>query len=116
MLFMLIDRKRPQSFFKPYYDILPATLSNMPIFWTPKELQYLKGSYMLEQIAERKEAITSDYEAICTLCPTFQAVATVEKLMWARMCVCCTILSPNYSLNYLYVSFKYYVQICLCIN
>ena len=34
MLFMLIDRKKKDSFFKPYYDILPATLHNMPVFWT----------------------------------------------------------------------------------
>jgi histone-lysine N-methyltransferase SETD3 len=31
MLYMLLDRRRLDSFFKPYYDILPQTLSNMPI-------------------------------------------------------------------------------------
>ena len=38
MLYMLIDRRNPHSFFRPYYDILPKKLSNMPIFWTPEEL------------------------------------------------------------------------------
>ena len=57
MIFMLLDRKDPSSFFRPYYDILPDTLSNMPIFWSAEELEYLKGSYLLEQIAERNAAI-----------------------------------------------------------
>ena len=65
MLFMLVDRKDPRSFFRPYYDILPATLSNMPIFWGAEELRHLAGSHLLEQIAERNEAIEADYRAIC---------------------------------------------------
>lgn len=39
---------------QPYYDILPRTLANMPIFWSPVELGYLQGSYLLTQIEERK--------------------------------------------------------------
>ncbi len=88
MIYMLIDRKNPTSFFKPYYDILPPTLSNMPIFWKPHELKYLEGSYLLEQIAERSEAIEQDYRAICELYPKFVHIATVEEFKWARMCVC----------------------------
>lgn len=38
MVFLLVDRKNPDSFFKPYYDILPPKLSNMPIFWNQEEL------------------------------------------------------------------------------
>ena len=57
MLFMLIDRKQPGSHFKPYYDILPPTLSNMPIFWNKEELALLEGSYLLTQIDERNAAI-----------------------------------------------------------
>jgi histone-lysine N-methyltransferase SETD3 len=39
---------------QPYYDLLPPTLSNMPIFWSDEELGALKGSYLLTQIDERK--------------------------------------------------------------
>lgn len=88
MIFMLIDRKNPTSFFKPYYDILPPTLSNMPIFWTAEELKYLEGSYMLEQIAERNHAIAEDYKAICKLYPEFIHISTLDEFKWARMCVC----------------------------
>ena len=43
MIYLLWDRKvnGPRSFFAPYYDILPPTLSNMPIFWSDDELAEL---------------------------------------------------------------------------
>ena len=80
-----VPRPRPRlshlhsrgSFFKPYYDILPATLSNMPIFWNDEELAELEGSYLLTQIDERNRAIEHDYNAICHLCPHFADVATL---------------------------------------
>lgn len=53
------------SFFKNYYSTLPSTLRNMPIFWTEEELQWLKGSYIVQQIQERKAAIRKDYDVIC---------------------------------------------------
>jgi protein-histidine N-methyltransferase len=88
MVFMLLDRKNPSSFFTPYYDILPPTLNNMPIFWTASELRGLEGSYLLEQIEERNTAIAADYSAICKVVPQFPLVATLEEFKWARMCVC----------------------------
>jgi histone-lysine N-methyltransferase SETD3 len=88
MVFMLIDRKSPDSFFKPYYDILPQTLNNMPIFWTEEELLYLKGSHLVEQISQRIQMIEADYQAICSIAPEFSTYSTLHEFMWARMCVC----------------------------
>lgn len=88
MVFMLIDRKNPDSFFKPYYDILPPTLQNMPIFWSPEELKFLEGSYLLHQIEERNTAIENDYAALCSLDPEFVHICTLDEFKWARMCVC----------------------------
>jgi len=88
MLFMLVDRKNPDSFFKPYYDTLPPTLSNMPIFWSEEELRWLDGSYLQTQVEDRRFAIENDYAAICELVPGFAEVATLAEFKWARMCVC----------------------------
>lgn len=85
---MLIDRKSPNSFFRPYYDILPSKLDNMPIFWTEEELKWLQGSYILEQIKERHEAVQEDYYAIAQVVPHFRDICTLEEFKWARMCVC----------------------------
>ncbi len=97
MVFLLWDRKinGDKSFFKPYYDILPKTLRNIPIFWSESELEYLKGSYLLTQISDRIEAITEDYYAICQVAPQLAQIASLEEFKWARMCVC----SRNFGLQ-----------------
>lgn len=96
MIYLLWDRKvnGSSSFFFPYYDILPKTLRNMPIFWTPEELSYLEGSYLLTQIADRNEAIAEDYHSICQIAPLAQ-ICTLDEFKWARMCVC----SRNFGLQ-----------------
>eukprot|EP00934_Nitzschia_sp_Nitz4_P008335 Nitzschia sp. Nitz4//scaffold47_size129522//117119//119009//NITZ4_003570-RA/size129522-snap-gene-0.190-mRNA-1//1//CDS//3329552857//8325//frame0 len=96
MIFLLWDRKvnGTQSFFHPYYEILPPTLRNMPIFWTPAELKGLQGSYLLQQIRDRNDAIAQDYHAICQISPLAQ-LCTLDEFKWARMCVC----SRNFGLQ-----------------
>ncbi|CAM9379344.1 unnamed protein product [Scytosiphon promiscuus] len=95
MLFILTDMKRQDTFFRPYYDLLPTTLSNMPIFWSEEEMRLLKGSYLVTQVEERNQAIEGDYGVICDLYPPFRDVATLEEFKWARMCVC----SRNFGLD-----------------
>ena len=99
MIYLLWDKKvnGSKSFFAPYYDILPQTLRNMPIFWTTDELQYLDGSHLQTQIADRSDAIRDDYERICAIVSpssssssttNFSSIATLEEFRWARMIVC----------------------------
>lgn len=96
MIYILWDRKvnGVNSFFHPYYEILPQTLRNMPIFWTPDELAGLEGSYLLHQINDRNQAITEDYQAICQIAP-LSKICTLDEFKWARMCVC----SRNFGLQ-----------------
>ena len=51
------DRLDPDSFFQPYYSILPTSFDTMPMFWSQEELKWLKGSHMLRQIEERRRNI-----------------------------------------------------------
>jgi hypothetical protein len=97
MIYILWDRKvnGDKSFFKPYYDILPKTLRNIPIFWDQEELKWLQGSYLVTQIGDRVDAITEDYDVICQVAPQLQDIATLEEFKWARMCVC----SRNFGLQ-----------------
>lgn len=97
MIYLLYDRKTKgaNSFFHPYYEILPRTLKNMPIFWSLEELKLLEGSYLLDQIADRNEAIADDYHAISKVAPELQDLCTLDEFKWARMCVC----SRNFGLQ-----------------
>ena len=87
MLFMMIDGENENSFFQPYYNILPESLSYMPIFWNKDEYAWLKGSYLLEQIQMRKNAIRGDYELMCAIDPSFKRFS-LDYFAWARMIVC----------------------------
>jgi hypothetical protein len=97
MVYLLWDRKvnGKNSFFYPYYEVLPKTLKNMPIFWSMSELAELNGSYLQQQIADRNQAIAEDYRAICEVAPQMRELATLEEFKWARMCVC----SRNFGLQ-----------------
>ena len=33
IVFMLLTRAEGNSFFQPYYDVLPSDFNNFPIFW-----------------------------------------------------------------------------------
>lgn len=97
MIYVLWDRKINgiNSFFYPYYDILPKTLNNMPIFWNDNELSLLNGSYLLNQIADRNHAIEDDYYSICQIDSSLKQICTLDEFKWARMCVC----SRNFGLQ-----------------
>jgi len=90
MIYLLYDKKINgiKSFYAPYYNILPTTLRNMPIFWTKDELELLKGSHIVNQINDRITAINEDYNNILSVIPEFSNIATRQEFQWARMIVC----------------------------
>ncbi|RHY55609.1 hypothetical protein DYB34_011547 [Aphanomyces astaci] len=100
MMYLLTDMELGNgSFFKCYYDSLPSSLSNMPIFWTAHELAWLQGSHILHLIEDRKAAIERDYRTICNEVPDFGSRFTLDRFAWARMIVC---RIPLYYLDLIY--------------
>ena len=71
---------------KFYFDLLPNDFSNFPIFYTQKELDYLKGSPFLNQIYEKKVDMKSDYEKICYYIPSFKQYS-YQEFSEARMLI-----------------------------
>ena len=61
--FLLYEEKTPKWRF--YFDLLPQDYSNFPIFYTDKELEYLKGSPFLNQILDKKKDLKNDYDTLC---------------------------------------------------
>ena len=60
----------------------------MPVFWSEEELSWLRGSFLVSQTRDRKEAIVRDYRNICTIAPEFESTVTQQQFTWARMIVC----------------------------
>ena len=63
--FILQEILNPNSFWKPYLDILPDTFDNFPIFYTAADEKLLEGSPFLKIIKEKRSALKEDYENIC---------------------------------------------------
>lgn len=91
MLYILWDRKTngSSSFFHPYYEILPKTFHNIPIFWSNEELAWLKGSFLEQEIENRIAAIEEDYNAVLDAAPDLLPAIcdSIEDFKWARMVV-----------------------------
>ena len=87
-VFGLWDMKtNANSYFQPYYKVLPRSYENMPIFWSDEELAELQGSYLATQALERRENIDADYQEILRTAEEFADIATLEEFKWARMMV-----------------------------
>ena len=82
--FLLYEEKNPK--YKYYFDLLPRDFSNFPIFYTSKELEYLKGSPFFYQILEKKEDMKSDYAKLCKYLPDFKQFS-YQKFCEARLLI-----------------------------
>lgn len=45
MVALLYERQNPQSYWKPYLDIIPDEFPTIPLFWSDDELDLLRGTY-----------------------------------------------------------------------
>jgi len=63
-VYMLLEvRKGKKSFWYPYLFILPETLNHIPVFWE-KDLKYLRGSDILNDINYKKRQLLDEYDIL----------------------------------------------------
>lgn len=86
IIYILTDMESGTSFYQPYYDILPENFDNFPIFWDEEKMGWLAGSPLIQQIAERKRNIRSDYDQLCKAAPEF-ARFSYDTFLWCRTAV-----------------------------
>jgi len=85
--YLLQEKKNPNSFWKPYIDTLPQSYRNMPIYFTPEELAWLKGSFSLQKIEERIDDLKREWENLSRYVPEFVKQHSYDEFVWARMVV-----------------------------
>ena len=54
--FLLKERKNPNSFWRPYLDLLPSDYNCFPVFFSDEEMKWLEGS----PFAGKKKGIKID--------------------------------------------------------
>ena len=63
-LFIMEERRNPDSFWKPYIDIFPTKCSNYPQFWSQEELKWLVGTNLIPEIKKRNNNLIASYQQI----------------------------------------------------
>ena len=84
--FIMQEKRKENSEWHIYIDILPKNLSNFPIFFTKEDKEWLEGSPFLDQIEEKIQDIKIDYDLICKEVPDF-AQFPIQEYSEIRMMV-----------------------------
>mmetsp|Transcript_43053 Transcript_43053/g.168536 ORF Transcript_43053/g.168536 Transcript_43053/m.168536 type:complete len:204 (+) Transcript_43053:72-683(+) len=72
------------SQFKQYVDSLPESL-DLPIFWTDAELEYLRGSSLLEKVKSIKVRISEEFSRVLQALPgKVKEEITLDRYTWAQ--------------------------------
>lgn len=82
--FLLQERLNSNSFWRPYFEILPSDYDSMPIFFSEEDLNWLKGSPFLNQVRDKISDLRKDYESIISVAPQFES-NSFKDFCWARM-------------------------------
>ena len=58
------ERRNPDSFYKDFISMLPTDMSSFPLFYSDKDLEWLRGSDTMTAVNNQKEKLSSHYNAI----------------------------------------------------
>lgn len=79
------EKRRTNSPFVKFIDILPKGFTNFPIFYTKEERAWLEGSPFQQQISDKIKDIQSDYQLICKEVPEYQQFPLKEYSEYRMM-------------------------------
>ena len=86
-LMLLQEKLKPDSFWKPFIDILPDKYDNFPHFYKDIDLEQLKGSFSLDMIKSRNLMLKNEYNDLSLAIPSFIKKISLNDYIWARISV-----------------------------
>lgn len=86
-LYLIQERNNPESFWKPYLDILPTHFMSFPHYFDSSTLSTLSNSFVIDMITARKSNLEKEYNLLYNYIPSFQDTITLEMYIWARIVV-----------------------------
>jgi histone-lysine N-methyltransferase SETD3 len=84
--FLLEEKQRGDSFWKPYIDILPESFSNVPLFFPDHERALLKGTFVSELLEYQGRTLLTEHAQLCERVPGFNRFSS-DAFLWARLAV-----------------------------
>lgn len=94
MAAFLLEIRREGGFWQPYADVMPESFPEHPLFFSPTELEYLKGSYTLPMIQEQQNWLAYEYKQVLT-CLAKGHAFTAQEFAWAR----CIVMTRTYTVT-----------------
>lgn len=98
-LFLLQEKMKPNSFWKPYIDILPKKYSDFPQFYSDEELGQLKGSFVADMIKSRNLYYEKDFNKIKNTLKEFGKKISLEDYIWSRIAVVSRVFHIKFNEN-----------------
>ncbi|MBZ4333427.1 SET domain-containing histone-lysine N-methyltransferase [Corallococcus sp. AS-1-12] len=81
--FLLQEKEREDSVWRPYLDVLPRAFPHLPLFFDAQELSLLQGSSALREVARWKEMLLARYATLAERVPGFTRF-TPDAYLWAQ--------------------------------
>ena len=86
-LMLLQEKLNPNSFWKPFIDILPPNYNDFPQFYSNNELLQLKGSFVLDMIQSRNLNLENEFKEMTIAIPDFCKKISLKDFIWARIAI-----------------------------
>ena len=80
-LFMMEERRNPDSLWKDYLSVMPKDYSSFPPMYTDDEMIELDGSFFSKFVKEFKRAMVLEYSTISKKLPDFAETYTYAEFM-----------------------------------
>ena len=77
-LWLMEQSKDPNSNWRHWIDALPQSYETFPIFFTDKEIEYLEGSPLKNQVIERREKLHENFTFVENAIPEFGQQFSLE--------------------------------------
>lgn len=80
--FLIQELDNPGSVWKPFLETLPASFANVPVYFTPDEMDLLQGSFVRRTVQQRRAALRAEHERLRTNVAAFADVG-YDRFLWA---------------------------------
>ena len=96
-LYLIEEKQNPNSFWKPYIDIIPPVYGDFPQFYSKSELSQLKGSFILDMIKSRNLNLEKEFKNLIKAIPVFGKKISLRDYVWARIAIVSRVFQITYS-------------------
>jgi histone-lysine N-methyltransferase SETD3 len=98
-LMLLQEKLNPNSFWKPFIDILPPNYNDFPQFYNSDELKQLSGSFILDMIKSRNLNLEHEFNDLLLAMPIFGKKISLKDYVWARIAIVSRVFHIAYGDN-----------------